>query len=258
MLEEGVNGLSVSEVARRLGVQPPSIYKYFPSLVAVYDALFRRGQHVHLEVMRAAMADATPGLDALTKGLEASGRWALANRARSQSCCSGVPSRASNPRAEAMAPSLEMVAMQRQAFADAVRCRQLGPDADSDEAVYLVSTLITGVLSQAFANEPDLPWGEGRFTPAFPKLMWVLASGLPAARQDTPPLAARCRSSSGGRRRSTIRRFEPSAPANGGSRSGQTRPGSRFSPGSAARDRVLDGANRTAAKPWTAGRHPFS
>ena len=97
MTEEGVNGLSLSEVARRLGVQPPSIYKYFPSLLAVYDALFLRGQHEHLEVMRAAMADATPGLDALTEGLEASGRWALAHRA-SRSCCSGVPSRASNRR----------------------------------------------------------------------------------------------------------------------------------------------------------------
>ena len=40
MTEEGVNGLSLSEVARRLGVQPPSLYKYFPSLMAVYDELF--------------------------------------------------------------------------------------------------------------------------------------------------------------------------------------------------------------------------
>ena len=112
MLEEGVNGLSISEIARRLGVQPPSIYKYFPSLLAVYDALFQRGQHAHLEVMRAAMADATPGLDALTKGLEASGRWALANRAVAQLLFwRPVPS--FEPSAEAMAPSLEMVAMQR-------------------------------------------------------------------------------------------------------------------------------------------------
>ena len=44
MTEEGVNGLSLAEVARRLGVQPPSLYKYFPSLMAIYDAIFRRGQ----------------------------------------------------------------------------------------------------------------------------------------------------------------------------------------------------------------------
>src|SRR2546430_17301173 len=49
MDEEGVNGLSLSEVARRLGVQPPSLYKYFDSLMAVYVPLFQRGQTAHLE-----------------------------------------------------------------------------------------------------------------------------------------------------------------------------------------------------------------
>jgi len=175
MTEEGVNGLSLAEVARRLGVQPPSIYKYFPSLMAVYDALFLRGQRRHLAVMREAMAEADPGLPALTAGLEASGRWALANRATAQLLFwRPVPS--FEPSGEAFAPSLEMVALQRRALSDAVAARQLGPDADSDEAVYLVSTLIAGVLSQAMANEPDLPWGEGRFTPAFPKLMKLLVA----------------------------------------------------------------------------------
>src|SRR5438445_13438430 len=65
MTEEGVNGLSLSEVARRLGVQPPSLYKYFPSLMAVYDALFARGQRANLAVMQDPMADPAPGLDAL-------------------------------------------------------------------------------------------------------------------------------------------------------------------------------------------------
>src|ERR1700745_6799 len=53
MTEEGVNGLSLAEIARRLGVQPPSLYKYFPSLMAVYAQLFRRGQIANLAVLRA-------------------------------------------------------------------------------------------------------------------------------------------------------------------------------------------------------------
>src|SRR5579862_1153342 len=61
MTEEGVNGLSLAEVARRLGVQPPSLYKYFPSLMAVYDALFLRGQVENLDEMRRAMAGSRPG-----------------------------------------------------------------------------------------------------------------------------------------------------------------------------------------------------
>ena len=78
-----------------------------------------------------------------------------------------------------MAPSVEMVTLQRRALNDAVRIGQLGPDADSDEALYLVSTIISGVLTQAFANEPDLPWGEGRFTPVFPRLMQLLPALYP-------------------------------------------------------------------------------
>lgn len=180
MTEEGVNGLSLAEVARRLGVQPPSLYKYFPSLMAVYDALFRRGQAEHLAVMREAMAGAEPGLAALTTGLEASGTWLLANRAIAQLMFwRPVPSFEPSP--EALAPSIEMVAVQRAALADAVAAGQLGPGAESDEAVCLVSTLITGVLSQAIANEPGLAWGQGRFTPLFPKLMRLLAAAYPAA-----------------------------------------------------------------------------
>ncbi len=174
MAEEGVNGLSVAEVARRLGVRSPSIYKYFPSLMAIYDALFRRGQIEHLEVMREAMAEAEPGLAGLTAGLEASGRWLLANRPIAELMFwRPVPSY--EPSAEAFAPSLEMVALQRAKLAEAVAAGELGPEADSDEAVHLVSTLIIGVLSQAMANEPELEWGEGRFTSTFPKVMSLFA-----------------------------------------------------------------------------------
>src|ERR1039457_3240830 len=110
MAEEGVNGLSLAEIARRLGVQPPSLYKYFPSLMAVYDVLFWRGQLEHVDVMRQAMAGAEPGLTALSVGLEASGRWLLANRAVAQLLFwRPVPS--FEPSAQSLAPSVEMVAL---------------------------------------------------------------------------------------------------------------------------------------------------
>ena len=178
MTEEGVNGLSLAEVARRLGVQPPSIYKYFASIMAVYDALFLRGQVEHLEVLRAGMATGGTGLDALTKGLEASGRWLLEHRALAQLLFwRPVPNFAPSP--EAFAPSQVMVRIQREALAGAVAAGQLGPAADSDEAVFLVSIFITGALTQAMANEPELSWGEGRFTPLFPRLMGHLADIYP-------------------------------------------------------------------------------
>ena len=178
MTEEGVNGLSLAEVARRLGVQPPSLYKYFPSLMAIYDALFLEGQRENLHVMRTGMEGAESGLDALIAGLEASGRWALANRAVAELLFwRPVPSFRPSP--EAFAVSVEMVELQRAALADAVAKGELGPPANEEGAIYVVSALIVGVLSQAIANEPELPWGEGRFTPTFPVLMRLLPAAFP-------------------------------------------------------------------------------
>jgi AcrR family transcriptional regulator len=178
MTEEGVNGLSLSEVARRLGVKPPSIYKYFESIIGINDALFERGQRANLEAMRVAMEGAEPGLDALAAGLEASGRWALDHPAIAQLLFwRPVPS--FEPTAEAMAPSIGMVRLQRQALADAAAANQLGPGADSDEALWVTSVFVSGVLGQAMANEPGLPWGEGRFSPLLPKLLPLLGALYP-------------------------------------------------------------------------------
>jgi AcrR family transcriptional regulator len=187
MTEHGVNGLTLAQVARRLGVQPPSLYKYFSSISAVYDALFERAASANLEVLRDAMAGGEPGLDALTIGLEASGRWVLQNQALAQLLFwRPVPNFEPSP--EAFAPSEEIASLQQRAIADAVAAGQLGPEA-LDDAGYMVSILIKGVLTQAMANEPHLDWGEGRYTTTFPRLMTL----LPAAYPPRPATARRSR-----------------------------------------------------------------
>ena len=60
MAEHGVVGLSVGEVARRMGIRPPSLYVYFPSKHALYDALFARGAQ---EVLAHVRADADQPAD---------------------------------------------------------------------------------------------------------------------------------------------------------------------------------------------------
>jgi len=130
------------------------------------------GQVEHLEVLRSGMATGATGLDALDEGAWRRAAGGCSRTGPSPSSCSGARSRISHPSSEAFAPSLEMVRIQREALADAVAAGQLGPAADSDEAVFLVSILITGALTQAMANEPELPWGEGRFTPLFAAASW--------------------------------------------------------------------------------------
>jgi AcrR family transcriptional regulator len=178
MEEEGVAGLSLAEVARRLGVQPPSLYKYFPSLTAVYDALFERGQVANLAAMRAGAERVEPGIAALTAALEASGRYLLEHPALAQLLFwRPVPSFEASE--AAMTASREMVELQRGMLRDAVSAGQLGPDADSDEAVQVLGSLCGGVCTMAMANEPGVAFGAGRFTRVFPRLLALLPALYP-------------------------------------------------------------------------------
>ena len=40
--EEGIGGVALSEVARRVGMRAPSLYNYFPSKQAIVDAMFQQ------------------------------------------------------------------------------------------------------------------------------------------------------------------------------------------------------------------------
>src|SRR5438067_13930891 len=156
---------TLAEVARRLGVQPPSIYKYFSSIGAVYDALFKRAASENLAVLREAMARGEPGLDALTTGLEASGRWVLQNQALAQ-LLFWRPVPRFEPSPEAFAPSEEIASLQQRAIADAAAAGHHGP-VTIEDAGFMVSILIKGVLTQAMANEPHLQWCDGLFRLTF-------------------------------------------------------------------------------------------
>lgn len=89
-------------------------------VMAVYDALFGRGQIAHLERLRAAVESAEPGLDALQAGLEASGRWCHRQPA-DRPALFWRPVPRFEPSGDSMTPSIEMVRLQRQAL----RCQRL-------------------------------------------------------------------------------------------------------------------------------------
>src|SRR5947209_9977343 len=91
MTEQGVAGLSLGEVARRMGIRPPSLYVYFPSKDAMYDALFARAAREISDVvassrtrMLAALDTSRPLEEIL---LEAAGvfvRWTMEHPAYTQ------------------------------------------------------------------------------------------------------------------------------------------------------------------------------
>ena len=163
MEELGVGGLSMSEIARRVGMRQPSLYKYFPSLHAVYDALFARGLELNGAAMRAAIEAASPGVAAIRASGQALVRWAVENPALGQLLYwRPVPGFA--PAAATFDVSERQMDELRAAFAAAARAGQLRPSAAADEAPRLFTIVLSGLVSQQMANEPAADYDTGSFT----------------------------------------------------------------------------------------------
>lgn len=172
METEGVAALSLSAVARQLGMQPPSLYQYFPSKMAIYDGLFRRGAEQVLDAHREARASATTTdqLELSRIGVNAYARWSMQNQVLSQLLFwRTIPG--FEPSSEAFAPALEAMQDLRLQLQAAVDEGQLHPDATSEEGLDLFTSLTAGLLSQQLANEPDATYEQGRFTKLMPVVL---------------------------------------------------------------------------------------
>lgn len=164
MTEEGVGGLSVSAIARRMGIQPPSLYKYFPSLHAVYDELFGRAARQQLAASRAAMAPFGSGTEErLAAGVSSVVRWSVENPALAQ-LLFWRPVPGFEPSEDAFTSSVESMEMTRAEFAEAIRRGRLDPGTDLDEIVSMCTVVISGLISQQLSNEPGVSFESGRFS----------------------------------------------------------------------------------------------
>lgn len=181
MAQDGVAALSLSEVARRIGIQPPSLYKYFPSRLALYDALFERGARDQLAAFTAAAAAAEPGWPALVAGLEAIMRLGLEHQAIGQ-LLNWRPVPGFEPSERAFAPSVEFVGEIRRLLQAAVDRGELGPGATGEDAALLLSVLVSGVMTQQFANEPAGSFEHGRFTRLTPAVLELFRTAYPPDR----------------------------------------------------------------------------
>ena len=177
MSEQGVAGLSVGEIARRMGIRPPSLYVYFPSKNALYDALFRRGA----EQVLAAVRDSAAGLEdqatleeTLLQAARAFVRWSVEHPAYTQLLFwRPVPGFA--PSEEAYAPALELLRLSRERLADLQRRGLLRQDVELDDVQRDWTVLASGVISQQLSNAPEESFDSGRFTAALPSLVTMFA-----------------------------------------------------------------------------------
>jgi AcrR family transcriptional regulator len=164
MAEQGVAALSLAEVARRVGIRPPSLYQYFPSKMAVYDALFERGMREAFEVMDRHRADlAKDPLAAIAAAEEAHLAWVQANPVLAE-LMHWRPVPGFEPSERAFQAALEHLELLRTALRAAVDAGRLAPAAASEDGIALYTVLISGVISQQLSNEPSVPADKGRFT----------------------------------------------------------------------------------------------
>jgi AcrR family transcriptional regulator len=173
--EQGAGALTVSEIARRMGMRPPSLYKYFPSLHAIYDALFARGHRELAAYLDDSVRDLDSGLARLLAASRAIARWGT-ERAGLAPLLFWRPVPGFAPSPESYAPSEAVWERFRQDLRTAVRKGQLRRSADSDAALRMLTIVISGISSQQLANEPDKSFEDGAFTSLIDEALQMFAN----------------------------------------------------------------------------------
>lgn len=177
MREQGVAGLSIGEVARRMGIRPPSLYVYFDSKNALYDALFERGANLIADNMQAfgeKMDQTLPLEESLLATANAFVKWAVEHPEYTQLLFwRPVPGFA--PSERAYAPAIRLVELSKERFTALQHRGLLRDDVPLDEIQRDWTVMTSGIVSQQLANAPDETFETGTFTRAIPRVVAMFA-----------------------------------------------------------------------------------
>lgn len=162
MREHGVAALTLSAVAKRMGIQPPSLYNYFDSKHAIYDELFRRGFQAFGRWMDQHAIASGSLREQLRSVMIAYQRFALQNpelyQLMFQRPVPGfVPSR------ESMDVSLNLLEEMRSRLAEVLEGEDFQTGVPLQTTSDLIISMQHGMTEMHLANHPHLPLGEGRF-----------------------------------------------------------------------------------------------
>jgi len=142
--EHGLASISMRDLGARVGLHASSLYQYFPSKDAIYDALFAQG-HRELHVWMAELDRRGKPLDVFKRGCRVSSSSASKTRSAT-SCCSSGRSPGFVPSEASMAVAWQSYRDMAGAIADAGVTRP----ADVD----LWTSIQMGLTAQQWANDP--------------------------------------------------------------------------------------------------------
>jgi AcrR family transcriptional regulator len=190
MTEQGAAGLSIGEVARRMGIRPPSLYVYFPSKNALYDALFARGAAEVLAAMKPVEERIASHLTLeaiLLDWATTMVRWCVEHPAYTQ-LLFWRPVPGFEPSPSAYEPAVALVDLTRGRFTDLQQGGLIRGDVDITLVLRDWTILTAGVVSQQMSNAPDAGFERGHFTAALPTLVAMFAwhYGTPTTEKEKP------------------------------------------------------------------------
>jgi AcrR family transcriptional regulator len=162
MQTDGVAALSFNAIARRLGMKPPSLYTYFDSKHAIYDALFRMG----FEAFHRKMTEETrrgQGIQTFLSSLISTYMaFALENYDLFQLMFQR-PVPGFVPSEESLEISFSILQKGRDETSAELRLHNIETPTPINETTDLIISMMHGLTEMQLANSPDAPVGEGRF-----------------------------------------------------------------------------------------------
>lgn len=141
--KEGLASFSLRDLAKAVGMRAPSLYSYFDSKLALYDAMFAQGNRELVE--RFSAIDVTDFDDYLRQSAKILFEFNLAEPARYQLLFQRtIPGFEPSP--ESYAIAIDLLAEARRRFSDA--------GFDDPRVVDLWTAVTSGLFSQQMANDP--------------------------------------------------------------------------------------------------------
>lgn len=174
MREDGVAALSLNEVARRVGLKTPSLYTYFDSKNALYDALFAQGMRQFREHIGRILGDTGSFPDSLEPVIRGYMVFADENPDLYQLLFER-PVPGFVPSAEVMVDSAAQVAEGVAAFQAAIDDGTIVTGLPARQSFDMFLALMHGLTALKRANEPDAAIGSGRFGSLVPAAAALLA-----------------------------------------------------------------------------------
>ncbi len=186
MREEGVAALNMHEVARRVGLRTQSLYHYFSSKAALYDALFLLGTRLLAEQQDNALQGKTDVWERVQAAMEGYMGFAQQHpelwRLTFERPVPGfVPSE------ESMEESDRLLATARRQVAEAIEAGAMEPGLTPAEATDFINSLMHGLTAAHMANEPHLPAGTGRFGGLLPAAVAFLRAAWGPRQHESYP-----------------------------------------------------------------------